>query len=434
MKRIFIALALFASVQASNAQVKPEDAKKAIDAAVAASQNEKKAEKVATWLTLGQAYIKAYDAPAGNLWQGASKQELALIMGNAKPSFSEAVTIQGEPMTKEVYADKNLYFNQNGQLAIIEVTKPVDPEALTKAVDAYKKAYSVDVKKTKTKDISAALESIGQKYISEAYNKYSFGDIAAASELFEKAAEVEAVAPLSKLDTTAYYNAGFTAWAAKDYNRAKPLFEKCYNVGYYYEGGEVFAKLADVDTVNTKKYLEEGFEKFPQSQSILIGLINYYLKSNESTDRLFELLDKAKANEPNNASLYYVEGNIRSQLGDCEKAVAAYEKCAEINPDYEYGYIGEGTMFYNKAIEIQTKAQEELDDAKYMELVKEFETALKSCIAPFEKAFNITKDEAVKVGVSEYLKNAYYRFRDESSEFMEGYEKYSKISAEGRAQ
>lgn len=91
-------------------------------------------------------------------------------------------------------------------------------------------------------------------------------------------------------------------------------------------------------------------------------------------------------------------------------------------------------MFYNKAIEVQTKAQEELDDAKYMELVKEFETALKSCIAPFEKAFNITKDEAVKVGVSEYLKNAYYRFRDESADFMAGYEKYSKISAEGRAQ
>ena len=108
MKRILIALALFASVQASNAQVKPEDAKKAIDAAVAASQNEKKAEKVATWLTLGQAYIKAYDAPAGNLWQGASKQELTLIMGNLKPSATEAVTIQGEPMTKEVYADKNL--------------------------------------------------------------------------------------------------------------------------------------------------------------------------------------------------------------------------------------------------------------------------------------------------------------------------------------
>ena len=176
------------------------------------------------------------------------------------------------------------------------------------------------------------------------------------------------------------------------------------------------------------------FQKFPQSQSILIGLINYYLKSNESTDRLFELLDKAKENEPNNASLYYVEGNIRAQLGDREKAVAAYEKCAEINPEYDFGFIGEGTMYYNLAIELQTKAQEELDDAKYMELVKEFEAALKSCIAPFEKAFEITKDDGVKVGVSEYLKNAYYRFRDESAEYQAGYDKYSKFSSEVKAQ
>lgn len=434
MKRIFIALALLASVNLTYAQVKPADAKKAVDAAEAASKDAKKATKVATWLSLGQSYIKAYDAPAGNLWAGAGKQELALVMGSEKPTATEQVTIQGQPMTKEVYSNKNLYFNANNQLAIIEVTKPVVPDALARAAEAYLKAYEVDLKGAKKKDICAALESIGQKYTNDAYTAYSFGNLEEASRYFELAADVVANEPVSKLDTSSVYNAGFTAWAAKDNDRAKALFKKCYDAGYYYEGGEVFAKLAEVDTLNTKAYLEEGFQKFPQSQSILIGLINYYLKSNESTDRLFELLDKAKENEPNNASLYYVEGNIRAQLGDREKAVAAYEKCAEINPEYEYGFIGEGTMYYNLAIELQTKAQEELDDAKYMELVKQFEGALKSCIAPFEKAFEITKDDGVKIGVSEYLKNAYYRFRDEGAEYQAGYDKYSKFSAEGRAQ
>ncbi len=91
------------------------------------------------------------------------------------------------------------------------------------------------------------------------------------------------------------------------------------------------------------------FTEFPQSQSILIGLINYYLKSNESTDRLFELLDKAKANEPNNASLFYVEGNIRSQLGDTENAVKAYRKCAEINPEVDQYSTGGKTVAENKS-------------------------------------------------------------------------------------
>lgn len=426
MKKILLALAVLASMQVANAQVKSAaDAKKAVEAAEAAASNEKKAVKTATWLKLGQEYVKAYDAPTGNIIPGSSKTELALMMGSEKPVSTEAVEIQGTPYTKEVYADKNLYFNANGQLAVIEVTKPVYADALEKAIAAYQKAYELDASHAKSKDIAAAFDLIGQKYNTEAYNKYTLGDLASASKYFEKAAEVEALAPLSKIDTTSIYNAGFTAWATKDMSKAKELFEKCYNIGYYYEGGEVFAKLADVDTLNTKKYLEEGFEKFPQSQSILIGLINYYLKSNESTDRLFELLDKAKANEPNNASLFYVEGNIRSQLGDTENAVKAYRKCAEINPEYEYGFIGEGTMYYNKAIEVQTKAQDELDDTKYMALVKEFEEDLKACVPAFEKAFEVTKSEQVKAGVAEYLKNAYYRFRDEGADYMAGYEKYS---------
>lgn len=429
MKKILLALAMFAAIQVADAQVKSAaDVKKSVEAAEAATQNVKKAVKTATWLKLGQEYVKAYDAPTGNILPGSNKTELTLMMGSEKPVSSEEVTVNNEKYTKDVYADKNLYFNQNGQLVIIEVTKPVYEDALERAVKAYQKAYELDDKHAKDKDVAAAFDYISQKYVSEAFNKYTFGDVATASELFEKAADVEALAPLSKIDTSVIYNAGFTAMAAKDNERALKFFKRCYDLGYYYEGGEVFARLAEVDTLNTKSYLEEGFSKFPQSQSILIGLINYYLKNNEDPETLFGLLDKAKANEPNNASLFYVEGNIRAQLGQIDKAVVAYEECAKINPEYEYGYIGEGTMFYNHAIELQTKAQEEIDDAKYMALVKEFEESLKSCIAPFEKAFEITKDANIKAGIASYLKNAFYRFREESAENQTKYEKYAEIA------
>ena len=429
MKKILLALAMFAAIQVADAQVKSAaDVKKSVEAAEAATQNVKKAVKTATWLKLGQEYVKAYEAPTGNILPGSNKTELTLMMGSEKPVSSEEVTVNNEKYTKDVYADKNLYFNQNGQLVIIEVTKPVYEDALERAVKAYQKAYELDEKHAKDKDVAAAFDLISQKYVSEAFNKYTFGDVATASKLFEKAADVEALAPLSKIDTSVIYNAGFTAMAAKDNERALKFFKRCYDLGYYYEGGEVFARLAEVDTLNTKKYLEEGFSKFPQSQSILIGLINYYLKNNEDPETLFGLLDKAKANEPNNASLFYVEGNIRAQLGQIDKAVVAYEECAKINPEYEYGFIGEGTMFYNRAIELQTKAQEEIDDAKYMALVKEFEESLKSCIAPFEKAFEITKDANIKAGIASYLKNAFYRFREESAENQTKYEKYAEIA------
>ncbi len=440
MKKIFLALALLASLQFANAQVKSESAaKSALEAAQAAADNAKKATKVATWTKLGQSYLDAYDAPVGNALIGTSKQELALVMGNKKPSSVETVELGGRVYSKEVYESCNHYYDESGRLSIVEVTKPVVENALAGALDAYKKAAEVDVKGTKTKDISAAIKNISEKYINDAYNAYTFGDLNKASKLFEEAAKAAATAPYSAIDTSSIYNAGFTAWQAGNNERAKGLFEQCISYGYVGEDGDAYAKLADVldklgDKEGSKNTLEKGFEAYPQSQSILIGLINYYVTSGENFDRLFSLLDNAKANEPDNASLYYVEGNIYKETGDTEKAVESYRKCAQVNPEYEYGYIGEGILLYNQAVDIQDKAQNEFDDAKYAALVADFEKSLKGCIEPFEKAFEITKDNEVKVSIAEYLKNACYRFREESQEYADKYQKYYDVASGSQAQ
>ena len=442
-----MALAVLLAVQVADAQVKtPDVAKKAVMAAEAVSNDAKKATKVATWLKLASAYMDAYNAPAGAAWLGATKTELQLIMGNEKPRSVENVNLGGETFIKEVYSNKEFYYNANGQLVMINVTRPVVANALEGARAAYEKANEVDHKQSKLKDIKAGLENIAKKYLDEGMNKYTLGDYAAASELFEKAANASATKPLAKVDTTALYNAAFTAWMVKDYPRAKGLFEKCLAVEYYYEGGEVFAKLADIYTnlgekTASRDILEQGFQKFPQSQSILIGLINYYLTNNEDPNRLFELIALAKKNEPNNASLYYVEGNIYVELRKADpekadeyiaKAVEAYDACSKINPEYEFGYIGKGIMYYNLAIELQEKAAAELDDAKWVKLNKQFAEALKNALEPFEKAYNISKDDSIRVNIAEYLKNIYYRFYSDGPEYEAGYNKYNEVVKSGK--
>ena len=448
MKRILIVLAVLLSVHFADAQVAktPEAAKKAVVSAEAAAANPKKAVKMATWLKLANAYMDAYNAPYGSAWLGATKADLEMVMAGEEPSATESAVVAGEPYTKEVYQNKNLYFNQAGQLALIEVTQPVLEDALEGARAAYAKAYELDVKKTKTEDISKALALVAKKYLDEGMNKYLFNDFAGASVLFEKAANASETEPYSTPDTTAIYNAGFTAWMVQDYQRAKKFFEKCLEIGYYYENGEVYAKLADINTnlndlAAARDILEAGFTKFPQSQGILIGLINYYLTNNENPNRLFELIGLAKQNEPNNASLYYVEGNIYIELRKADpangdeymtKAVAAYDDCSRINPEYEFGHIGKGIMYYNLAIELQEKAANELDDNKWAELNEQFTEALKSAREPFENAYNITKDAALKVNIAEYLKNIYYRFSSDSDEYMAAYRKYDEVVKTGK--
>ena len=353
MKKTLIVLALLASFQVADAQSNVNSAAKAVESALAASRNEKKATKVATWMKLAQTYLDAYAAPAGNVWLGADMNALQLSMGGEKPSSVETVTLNGAQYTKQVYENKNLYFNANGQLSVIEVVKPVVENALPKALEAYKKAYELDEKHSKDKDISAGIAKLSDC--------------------------------VSHIDTTA--------------------------------AGKVAAK----------DYLEQGFQKFPTSESIVFGLINYYMTSGEGTDRLFELLQQAKATSPDNASLYYVEGQAYKQLGDLDKAAKAYDESAAKDPKYVFAYIGKGQMYYDKALELQEKAQNELDDAKYMALVQDFEVTLKKCIDPFEQAYVVCEDPAIKSTIAEYLKQIYYRFRDQDPKYQAGYEKYNAL-------
>lgn len=445
MKKIIIALALLAGVQIAGAQQQVKSlgaAKSAVESALAATQNAKKAANPATWLKLGQAYIDAFNAPQGNGWIGASENELNLLMSRDKVLGVREENVQGRPYTVKSYESSDYYFDQNGILSMIKVTKPVVENSLGLALDAYKQAYAVDAKAKKTSDIANGIKDISEKLSNEAVNAYTFGNLEEASKLFEEAADASALAPFAQLDTNSLYNAGLTAWmlagskqgeeATPWYQRARKLFEKSLDKNYMGENGEVYAKLSDIadklgDKALSKEYLQKGFATFPGSQSIIVGLINYYVNSGEDPNEIFKLLDLAKANEPNNASLYYVEGNIRKDLGDEAAALAAYDKCSEINPNYEYGYVGRGILLYNKAVDLQEKASNEMNDAKYQALMEEFEAALKGCVEPFEKAFEITKTDDVKTSIAQFLKNACFRFRTDP-EFQAKYDKYNAVA------
>ena len=345
MKKIIFALALLVSFQIAYAQQAKdaEAAAKKVELAKAASLNEKKAANMATWIKLGQTYLDAYNAVQGNGYVGAGQTDLTLLMSNVKPISVEEVEVQGQPMIVNHYETADYYF-AGDKISMIVTTKPAVEDPLGNAVQAYKKAHELDVKGKKSKDIADALGIIHDKFSNDAVAAYQLQDFAKSSKLFEAAAEVSMVAPYEKLDTNSLYNAGLTAWIGADIARAKGFFAKCLEYNYYGDDGDVYARLSAIadkegDKELSVKYLEDGFVNYPKSQSILIGLINYYTTSGGSTDRLFELLDVAKANEPNNASLWYVEGNIRLKMDppQVEKAFEAYDHCAEVQPGYEYG-------------------------------------------------------------------------------------------------
>jgi tetratricopeptide (TPR) repeat protein len=260
---------------------------------------------------------------------------------------------------------------------------------------------------------------------------YTLGKYAEASQKFEKSFIAASHPALNVVDTTIVYYVGLTALMDQNYSRAVEFFQKCLDMDYYSEG-DTYANLAEAykqmgDVEKGKELLSQGFTEFPDSQSILVALINAYLESNDDPNKVLEFIQRAQQNEPNNPSLYYAEGNVQKNLGNFEEAIRLYEKSIEIDSTFFFGYFQMGQAYYDKAVEIQTAASDELDDQKYMEMVKELDTMLQKAIAPFEKSFELVQDEEIRPVVIEYLKNIYFRLRTESPEFEAAYNKYNDM-------
>ena len=115
MKRFFLAVAMLASLGIANAQQSVKSisaAEKAVEKALEKTENPKQAVKPDAWIKLGKAYLDAYNAPMGNAWIGAPRADLALVLGDDKPSSEEWVEIQGAKFIKAVFETRNYYYNE----------------------------------------------------------------------------------------------------------------------------------------------------------------------------------------------------------------------------------------------------------------------------------------------------------------------------------
>ena len=435
MKRILIALAVLLTIQVADAQVTktPAAALKAVESAKAASENPKKEAKVATWLKLADAYMDAYNAPSGSLFTNAPRIQLQQMPGYKPAASVEEVVIDGIPYKKESYEDKVLYFDPSDMLKMIVVTKPVCEDPLAGALAAYAKAAEVDVKAAKAKDIKAGIELIGAKYFDEGMVQYTLGDNEAAAGLIAKAADAVLTAPVSKVDTTYTYYAGYIFNQAGKYEQALKYFDRCVEAEYYADGGNLFPALAEVymklgDEEKGVATLQKGFELFPENANVLVGLINYYLPKEGGEAQLLDLIAKAKQAMPDNASIYRVEGDIYKRLADYEKAEASYNAAIAMTPDSPDAYIALGGYFIDRGNEYFNKGQETFDQKEYDALMAQYDEMCIASLEPLEKAYSLMPDSDFKKNIAATIKQVCFVLRNKDNKFMEKYEYYNELS------
>ncbi len=430
MKKLLSLLALVLIVAQVSAQTKA--ASDALNAWKKAKAAVEKKDVAANWLKLSAAYDACYEAPIKGIWLGAGQTEAKLLLKDQPVLSSSEVEKAGQMFLMESYVDKDLYYSANGQLAAFVITKPaMEGDILAMSVEALDKANEKDVKKALTKDINAALVGVQNSYYSAGMSYYSIGEYSKASVEFEKSFNISKHELVNNIDTAMIYYAALTASYVGELDRTLALSQTCLE--YNYDGnGDLYSTMATVykekgDTVKAKEVLALAFEKYPTNQSVLVALINIYMESNDDPEKIISIIKVAQQNEPTNASLVYAEGNLYRKLNKFEEAIACFHKSGEMDANYIFAPFAEGCAYYDWAVEIQNQAQSEMDDAKYNALLEKMEATLNSAAAPFERAFEVTTDNDIKLACAEYLKNIFFRQREKSEEGKAKYEKYSSF-------
>jgi len=153
---------------------------------------------------------------------------------------------------------------------------------------------------------------------------------------------------------------------------------------------------------------------------MLVELINHYLNGpnpNEAAD----YLDKAISLDPENASYYRAKGTVYEKTNELAKAKEMYELAFTKDPKDYISQFNLGVLQLNVAEEARKVANDIPEQKKYDAAIKDLQKLYEEALPYFTKVVEIEPDEKNSIS---YLKELYFRLRNEKPEYMKKYEEF----------
>ncbi len=283
---------------------------------------------------------------------------------------------------------------------------------MVNAFDNFKKAYNMEGGKLFQAPIDAQLLTVVNVFVQNAVNAYQEENLDEALIYFEKSLEVKEM-PLfgGEIDTAIIFNTAITAQKAEKYDMAIEYYEK--SIKYGYGEGDSYALMADCykakgDNENYVGSLKSGFEAYPASQSLLGGIINYYLLETENPEEAFRYLELAREGDPTNPQFYSAEAHLFDKMGEKDKAKEKYKKAIEVDAEFFEAYYNLGVIYFNEAVELTDKANEITDNKKYEDAKKIADNKFSEALPYIEKAHELKPEDT---SIMSTLKTLYYRLK-----------------------
>ncbi len=303
--------------------------------------------------------------------------------------------------------------------------KKLSDDPLTVALDSYKKALELDTKKKNSNSLKIKLTLLTNDLTNQAVEAFQNENYKKALSSFEQVLDIQNIDVIKAdnpdaVDTVIIFNTGLAAYNAEDYDKAIKYYGEAAKYGY--NGARTYGLLSNAymekkDTTGALNVLKEGFEKYPNDQTVLESMIQIYIDLNK-TDEAMKYLQMAIEKDPSVARYRFAQGRLYENLGKDDEAIKTYEKCIEIDPTFFNAYYNLGALYYNKGVKQIDIAKEvpANENAKY-------EAEMKKADQWFEKSFHIWKNvselQPDDHSTLESLKNLYYR--------MQKMDKYNEI-------
>lgn len=380
-------------------------------------QNPKKSVKYTTWQKRGDLFLDMVQFNTKGLWKDMPQ----------KGALNSAEMILGKP-TKIIAMENNedwIYERVtlkfiDGKLDSWEETKPLAADGLDKAYEAYFKASELDAKgKLKSNKLFMQNVSILRTLFSENGIKYyNEAEITKDAETYKKAVlELDKALKLDefpKLETDTAFNRGLVTYYSgviAQSGEQYDLAEKCYSICIEkeFEGAKAYHGLASLykEQEQYEKELEilkKGFDKYPDSNELLVDFINYYLAIGES-EKALSKLEKGIEENPENQTYHYAIGTLydtmmkdttdkytdEQKLEYEELAANSYKNAIEIKDDYFNALYNLGALFYNKAANIIKMAQDipPIEQKRYNAEMEKAQDNFKLALPYMKKAHDI---------------------------------------------
>ncbi len=355
-----------------------------------AIENPKKNKKVKTWTKRGKLYydisvFNTISVPTGTPAKSKGVNSVEFIVGKPK-----SVEKTGEGEEVWIYDHKKLYM-KNGVLDRWEETEYIDKDAIKKSGEAYVTASQIDPDYMKKPLIVTEVQFTRDALLNKGVEFYQAKDFKKAYELMVLASKLGEMPRNEKTDTAfnvamPYFNAGIIAQADSAFKESDKNFRYCIEKDY--NGDNAYHNIAlnqlrQGDSTQYIAVVKEGFEKYPDSETLVIDLINFYM-SKDQPEMVIKYIDLAISKNPENPSYYSAKATIYDS--QYTKAVDKYQK------EKDLYYDAKKEAFRNR-FEAKKKAEAEKKMAEAKEnsnkYKKEYETAYNESIKLYNKALEI---------------------------------------------